>query len=123
MRTITIMEGITLTATEATIAEYERYRDAKTWEDKARVHLAELYVKGEYDLYSDLYKDVYGVRPRWQKGGENMTKKEMIDTMEKLGCITNNQRASLTRYTKDRLESIYNYVVPKRIEYLEKGGK
>ena len=52
-----------------------------------------------------------------------MTKKEMIDIMERIGCIENNQRASLMRYTKDRLEELYKHIVPKRIEYLKKGGK
>lgn len=64
MTTITIIEGVTLTATRSTI-------DAV----KADLHEAEVIAKLKAWLadpanecspeYSDIYKDVYGIRPRW----------------------------------------------------------
>ena len=63
MKTIIIAEGIRLTATATVIETYKRevreeraYREAVEW---LRTHDA------SDELYSDIYKDVYGVRPRW----------------------------------------------------------
>ena len=62
MKTIVIAAGITLTATAATIAQYEREcadiareREAIAWLDS--------HTMDDPD-YSDIFKDVYGVRPR-----------------------------------------------------------
>ena len=64
MKTITIIEGVTLTATQSTIDRYlAEKREAEV--------LAELTAwladpANRYsEEYSDIYKDVYGVRPRW----------------------------------------------------------
>jgi hypothetical protein len=64
MKTITIIEGVTLTATQTTIDTYlAEKREAEV--------LAELTAwladpANRYsEEYSDIYKDVYGVRPRW----------------------------------------------------------
>lgn len=64
MKTIIIIEGITLTATQSTIDRYlaekreaEVLAELKAWlADPANRYSEE---------YSDIYKDVYGFRPRW----------------------------------------------------------
>ena len=64
MKTITIIEGVTLTATQSTI-------DCYLAEKREAEVLAELTAwladpANRYsEEYSDIYKDVYGVRPRW----------------------------------------------------------
>lgn len=64
MKTITIIEGVTLTATQSTI-------DTFLAEKREAEVLAELTAwladpTNRYsEEYSDIYKDVYGVRPRW----------------------------------------------------------
>ena len=64
MKTITIIEGVTLTATQSTI-------DAFLAEKREAEVLAELTAwladpANRYsEEYSDIYKDVYGFRPRW----------------------------------------------------------
>ena len=35
------------------------------WERSAQEALERAYSEGDWDLFSDLYKDLYGVRPRW----------------------------------------------------------
>ena len=64
MKTITIIEGVTLIATQSTINAYlAEKREAEV--------LAELTAwladpANRYsEEYSDIYKDVHGVRPRW----------------------------------------------------------
>jgi hypothetical protein len=64
MKTIIIIEGVTLTATRSTIDRYfAEKREAEV--------LAELTAwladpANQYsEEYSDIYKDVYGFRPRW----------------------------------------------------------
>lgn len=64
MKNIIIIEGVTLTATQSTIDRYlAEKREAEV--------LAELTAwladpANRYsEEYSDIYKDVYGVRPRW----------------------------------------------------------
>ena len=64
MKTIEIANGIRLTATNATIAAYEReVREAQ----ELRKTIAWLHTPEarECPEYSDIYKDVYGFRPRW----------------------------------------------------------
>ena len=63
MKSIVIAAGITLTATAATIAAYEAECKAIKAEREAREWLNS-HKPGDPD-YSDIYKDVYGVRPRW----------------------------------------------------------
>ena len=63
MKSIVIAAGITLTATAATIAAYEAECKAIKAEREAREWLAS-HQPGDPE-YSDVFKDVYGVRPRW----------------------------------------------------------
>lgn len=73
MRTITIIEGVTLTATENTIRTYEAekadHEAAIEWEENAHRWLREAAEAGDWSLYSDLHKDIYGVRP-WRLGAK-----------------------------------------------------
>lgn len=71
MKTITIIEGVTLTATQSTIdrylaevAEAEAERLALEEERKILRWLADPANRAD-PLYSDIYKDVHGFRPRW----------------------------------------------------------
>lgn len=71
MKTITIIEGVTLTATQSTIdrylaevAEAEAERLALEEERKILRWLADP-ANWHDECYSDIYKDVHGVRPRW----------------------------------------------------------
>lgn len=71
MTTITIAEGITLTATRSTIDAYliekadaEAERLEREVEMKLRRWLADPANRHD-ECYSDIYKDVYGFRPRW----------------------------------------------------------
>lgn len=75
MRTIVICADVTLTASEKTIrayeaelaeirAEQEAWDAEREWRRKALVWLQKAYEEGDWGLYSDLYKDLYGVRPR-----------------------------------------------------------
>ena len=65
MRTITICEGVTLTASEEVIRQYEGEVADAQWEREALGWLREAAARGDWGLYSDLHKDLYGVRPRW----------------------------------------------------------
>lgn len=70
MQTIIITEGITLTATQSTIDAYKAELAAIEAERREAQQLYELWqvlqtMERSDPLYSDLYKDVYGVRPRW----------------------------------------------------------
>ena len=69
MRTIVIVADVTLTASEETIRAYEAEREAEAaaiqWEEDAHRWLKKAAETGDWSLYSDLYKDLYGVRPRW----------------------------------------------------------
>lgn len=71
MKTITIIEGVTLTATQSTIDAYlaevakaEAERLALEEERKILRWLADPANRVD-PLYSDIYKDVHGFRPRW----------------------------------------------------------
>lgn len=71
MKTITIIEGVTLTATQSTINAYlieradaEAERLNYEVEMKLRRWLADPANRHD-ECYSDIYKDVYGFRPRW----------------------------------------------------------
>lgn len=63
MRTITISEGITLTASEEVIRQYEAQVAVRQWERDALRWLREAAEAGDWSFYSDLHKDLYGVRP------------------------------------------------------------
>ena len=71
MKTITIIEGVILTATQSTIDAYlaevakaEAERLALEEERKILRWLADPANRAD-PLYSDIYKDVHGFRPRW----------------------------------------------------------
>ena len=63
MKTITIIEGVTLTATQSTIDTFLREQREAERERELIAYLANGDPTDE--VYSDIYKDVYGVRPRW----------------------------------------------------------
>ena len=64
MKTITIIEGVTLTATQNTIDRY--LAEVAEAENEARLLAWLADPANRYsEEYSDIYKDVYGVRPRW----------------------------------------------------------
>ena len=63
MKTITIIEGVTLTATQSTIDRY--LAEVAETENEARILAWLADPANRYsEEYSDIYKDVYGVRPR-----------------------------------------------------------
>ena len=71
MKTITIIEGVTLTAAQSTIDRYfvevaraEARRQEAAEHAKLVAWLADP-ANWHDECYSDIYKDVYGVRPRW----------------------------------------------------------
>ena len=71
MKTITIIEGVTLTATQSTINRYhaevaraEARRKEAAEQAKLAAWLADP-ANWNDECYSDIYKDVHGVRPRW----------------------------------------------------------
>lgn len=64
MKTITIIEGVTLTATQSTIDRY--LAEVAEAENEARILAWLADPANRYsEEYSDIYKDVYGVRPCW----------------------------------------------------------
>ena len=71
MKTITIIEGVTLTATQSTINRYRAevaQAEARRKEAAEHARLAAWLAdpaNWNDECYSDIYKDVYGVRPRW----------------------------------------------------------
>ena len=71
MNTITIIEGVTLTASRSTIDRYlaEVARaEARRQEAAERAKLVAWLTdpaNWHDECYSDIYKDVHGVRPRW----------------------------------------------------------
>ena len=63
MQTITIREGITLTATQSTIDAYNReVREAQR--EREAIEWLNSHDSSD-ELYSDIFKSVYGFRPRW----------------------------------------------------------
>ena len=63
MKTITIAEGITLTASESIIDRYLAEKLADEVEAELLAWLADP-ANRQDPLYSDIYKDVHGFRPR-----------------------------------------------------------
>lgn len=49
-----------------------------------------------------------------------MTKREMVNHMIEVGCIKAEDYNIWMRKLKDSIERVYNEVVPRRIEYLNK---
>lgn len=62
MQSITICEGVTLIATKSTIDAYMRELRELELERELREWLNSHDITDE--LYSDVFKDMYGVRPR-----------------------------------------------------------
>ena len=48
-----------------TVALLREEIEREEWEISARKALERALANEDWDLYSDLYKDLYGVRPRW----------------------------------------------------------
>ena len=68
MKTITIIEGVTLTASVATLNAYLIEKadiEAEHLEHEEEMKLLRWLANRTDPLYSDIYKDVHGVRPRW----------------------------------------------------------
>ena len=64
MKTITIAEGITLTATQSTINTFFAEKRETEMEAELLAWLADP-ANRQDPIYSDIYKDVHGFRPRW----------------------------------------------------------
>ena len=66
MKTITIIEGVTLTATQSTIDTYLAEKAEAEWLERSLAWLHDPANRTLYpEIYWDVYKDVYGIRPRW----------------------------------------------------------
>ena len=71
MKTIAIAEGITLTASRSTIDRYfaevaaAEARKAQQAEERKLREWLRNPANWDDPCYSDIYKDVHGVRPRW----------------------------------------------------------
>lgn len=71
--TIMNIKGVTLHLTDSTAADIQRDLDAyeaeqREWKrDMEDLEMAAAVGRetGDWSFYSDVYKDVYGVRPRW----------------------------------------------------------
>lgn len=48
-----------------TVALLREEIEREEWESSTRKALERALANEDWDLYSDLYKDLYGVRPRW----------------------------------------------------------
>ena len=68
MKTMTI-GGVNFHLTTKTYVRIQRRRAAEKaerfWFDQLKAEEAETRETGNWDVYSDLYKSMYGVRPRW----------------------------------------------------------
>lgn len=64
MNTIIITEGVTLTATQSTIDTFLR-EEREVARERSLIEWLATPEAQECPEYSDVYKDVYGVRPRW----------------------------------------------------------
>ena len=64
MKTITIIEGVTLTATQSTIDSFLAEKREAEWEAQAKAWLNDPANESNPD-YAEVYKDVYGIRPSW----------------------------------------------------------
>lgn len=48
-----------------TVALLREEIERDEWENSTRKALERALANEDWDLYSDLYKDLYGIRPRW----------------------------------------------------------
>jgi hypothetical protein len=48
-----------------TVALLREEIEREEWENSTRKALERALANEDWDLYSDLYKDLYGIRPRW----------------------------------------------------------
>lgn len=64
MKTITIIEGVTLTATQSTIDTFLAEKREAEWEARTKAWLSDPANESNPD-YAEVYKDVYGIRPSW----------------------------------------------------------
>lgn len=48
-----------------TVATLREEIEREEWEISARKALERALAEEDWDLYSDLYKDLHGIRPRW----------------------------------------------------------
>lgn len=70
MKTMNI-KGVTFHVTESTAAEIQQELDASAygdfdfWEQQLREEEAVARATGNWEVYSDLFKSLYGIRPRW----------------------------------------------------------
>lgn len=63
MRTIELIEGVTLTATEKTLRKAQDLVNYYVNQAALLDELNRAWEMGEWDYYSDLHKDLFGVRP------------------------------------------------------------
>ena len=72
--TTMMIKGVRFTVTDTTAAEIKRDLDAYETErreferDRDDLANAEAIARetGDWSYYSDVYKDIYGIRPRWK---------------------------------------------------------
>lgn len=65
---ITVIEyyGVTFTlCNPQTIAFLREEIERDAWEVDTQKAIDRAFEEGDWDLYSDLYKDLHGIRPRW----------------------------------------------------------
>jgi hypothetical protein len=66
MTTIIKYCGVTFTLCHPqTVALLREEMEREEWEIATRKALARALADEDWDLYSDLYKDLHGIRPRW----------------------------------------------------------
>lgn len=65
---ITVIEyyGVTFTlCNPKTVALLREEMEREAWETATRKAIDKAFEEGDWNLYSDLYKDLHGIRPRW----------------------------------------------------------
>lgn len=66
MTTIIEYRGVTFTlCNPETIAFLREEMEREEWERSTWEAIQKASAEGDWDLYSDLYKDLFGIRPRW----------------------------------------------------------
>ena len=64
--TTLVYNGVTFTlCNPQTIALLHEEMRREEWERSTWEAIQKASAEGDWDLYSDLYKDLYGIRPRW----------------------------------------------------------
>lgn len=69
-------------------------------------------------VYSDVYKELYGIRPRWVRWNASTTADEIWTAVEELQALTAMQRDREDEYLR-RCQEREEYEVQARIEQLE----